>query len=1476
VSQIIGLPEGAFELNHRVSSLTTKQLEHYGVRTGDVIRVVVRSGFDGGKADPRASGTGEMAWALLKELEHSSDPEYCKLCRAMLKVIPSDPVLLFSLTDIPAFLERWQKESHEMCVYQLQMLVNQLRMPEFVSLFAAGRGFEVLAEYLLTDGLNLRALPLVLNVLKTADNDRCRPILLRCVPRLLELFPALGKSRKSVIDLFDVLMDSATQEMNRNFVENEAQFERMIATVDPAASFGRITEGIADKKWLLAICHRHLCDPEEVARQFVDVIKDATSDALPGSVEDYKDTADACLAACEARAPDEVRGALLSIFNTLLKTYKEHLRPLYYSYAPGFFRGALAAEGDDVRRVMLKICGNLVGEELYICLRKEFDIDFDEFDYDPGDLQQKVDGFVGLKNLGVTCFFNAILQQLFYLLQFRSLVLTDQSEELAPLRELFAHLMLSAQGFIDPTAVCDALGIEASEQQDPMEFLTEWLEQLPDDMSKLFRGRIVRKMTAVTPPFEMERSTEFYSLWSDLNGSLDDLLSVEKSQATWTLGDGRSIEVQVETRLAVCPDVLVVQLKRFEWNLDTGNQSKLDWKCEVPPQLDLWKFKTDDEKSYDYELRGVVLHAGPAASGTYSSLIHQWDGWVKFADRDVRECQQFADGCDSRGAGHDGCPYLLFYVRSGGQLDEDFKQLCAPDLIETINAKNREFLRFSTLFDSRLFGLIGNIHDPESILVYFLKIFCHSKLADEYDRLIKTVLDEMLQGPAVELCSDYCNSHFSLLSAIALNCSNKRAKSVFVEFVKHLVNLVHSEKVFPLSKQLFGLLPIAIETNWKEVSNILLMLYPLVKRPDWRALVIDDNWIPNLLSFLATIYHSTRPQLVLQGINLTPLFDLLVHLTRDCRDPSIEVVTKYAEDVVESRAHVQAYLTLTRYLYQCSIITAREYLRAAKICGGDVAQIVVDLAVSGVQSAASEQAADSAMQLVLAKDFKGGLSGFVDRLSGIPNSLLEYPRQVLFPLLVRDDGGIRQKTCRLIKSLFAEPNLPKMAFFHSQLLDFLQATSDHRLVIDLAIAILSWLTTSLDKFDETTFSAIMEIVPKCADDAILLAGFLCDFDPSLIRPNFATLYVNIMRHGLHRPIKIFVEFVKFLPFATLDNTHTILEHETVTRLMEQLPDEPDVFLALLNKLGEFPDDSLCKAKLRDAVCGDFDPKKAKQRLPLLQRGLVKLSMSQTEAILGFVLDSFQAPTIQGAGDVVNLENFDVALQYAMLLFSDRQFVSRFDPLDGPFFAAPIGFVCVQNQRGRVDAIVGILRRLCELYGDDMTEAILEDFRTGFLGDVQMKFWDVTVLLFGRFLLEVCSSSTVVSQQLAAVCCPVAKRSDTESVVGVFAELMGTGEAPEWAKLFFILSAGWLQWGETSFDVQVAERIIPGLTFDQVKEFVGAQYRCQPAGLGGWRVAAMLFAAFPERKEELMQVFPQKKRPPLSSVKTEAVFDQIYD
>ena len=123
---------------------------------------------------------------------------------------------------------------------------------------------------------------------------------------------------------------------------------------------------------------------------------------------------------------------------------------------------------------------------------------------------------VGLKNVGQTCWFSAVIQSLFYLPAFRSLVLNypppqnRESEKLQEsgndrrrkivefmleLRKLFALMVGSQRKYVDPTRAVDILrgsigtlqnenkdilNIDINNQQDVSEFthiVLEWVEE---------------------------------------------------------------------------------------------------------------------------------------------------------------------------------------------------------------------------------------------------------------------------------------------------------------------------------------------------------------------------------------------------------------------------------------------------------------------------------------------------------------------------------------------------------------------------------------------------------------------------------------------------------------------------------------------------------------------------------------------------------------------------------------------------------------------------------------------------------------------------------------------------------------------------------------------------------------------------------------------------------------------------------------
>ena len=121
-------------------------------------------------------------------------------------------------------------------------------------------------------------------------------------------------------------------------------------------------------------------------------------------------------------------------------------------------------------------------------------------------------------------------------------------------------------------------------------------------------------------------------------------------------------EKKVPTLMRVCiqklPNVLLLVLKRFEFNFETLTKYKLNDYCEFPMKLDMKQYtkeylnevNNDEEQAapielteypseyYEYHLRGVIIHMGTADSGHYYSLIKDQGTkqWYEFNDTVVK------------------------------------------------------------------------------------------------------------------------------------------------------------------------------------------------------------------------------------------------------------------------------------------------------------------------------------------------------------------------------------------------------------------------------------------------------------------------------------------------------------------------------------------------------------------------------------------------------------------------------------------------------------------------------------------------------------------------------------------------------------------------------------------------------------------------------------------------------------------------
>ncbi|OWF55603.1 ubiquitin carboxyl-terminal hydrolase 48-like [Mizuhopecten yessoensis] len=340
-------------------------------------------------------------------------------------------------------------------------------------------------------------------------------------------------------------------------------------------------------------------------------------------------------------------------------------------------------------------CLNCIGERVWFG-----EIDENSWhDIEDPNSERREDGmFVGLKNLGATCYVNTFLQLWFHnktvrqaLYRYREIGLDQVNiteDSWAPssigghLQLLFALLEHSERQFIDPKVFIEHLGLDAGLQQDAQEFSKLFLNLLEDSLSQqldptvrfVIQNQFCGEYAYVTTCSQCGNSSQcpskFYELDLSIRGhktledSLKDFLKEEKLE-----GDNQYMcsvcskkQNAIRTiQLQNLPPVLNLQLLRFVFDKKTGHKKKLNSFIQFPEVLDMSKFivkkpkivkeneieiididPVDDDMEGNalYNLTAVLIHRGPTAySGHYIAHIKDMNSktWYKYNDEEIEK-----------------------------------------------------------------------------------------------------------------------------------------------------------------------------------------------------------------------------------------------------------------------------------------------------------------------------------------------------------------------------------------------------------------------------------------------------------------------------------------------------------------------------------------------------------------------------------------------------------------------------------------------------------------------------------------------------------------------------------------------------------------------------------------------------------------------------------------------------------------------
>lgn len=345
---------------------------------------------------------------------------------------------------------------------------------------------------------------------------------------------------------------------------------------------------------------------------------------------------------------------------------------------PGILGGQVSREEQDISRILEQsLIESKVGTK-----RKRGDIWFID-PLNPHE-RKRQDGWpVGLKNVGNTCWFSAVIQSLFHLRRFRHLVLNYQpnkdisqcnAEErrnlrfMQELRHLFALMIGSKRKYVDPSKSVDILkeafssspvssaGVSDS-QQDVSEFqhkLLEWLEDAfkscsrpsspsegagevgqkcsDNPMVDLFYGQYRADGMNEGKGFSNEENFGQFPL--QVNGFRDIHESLEAAMAhkeIETISSEATQKSGQELWFTKLPPMLTFELSRFQFNQTLGRPEKIHNKIEFPQVIYMDRYM-DFNKQETRERR----ERGKKLKEELSSLQARLDKFINYGSGSKR------------------------------------------------------------------------------------------------------------------------------------------------------------------------------------------------------------------------------------------------------------------------------------------------------------------------------------------------------------------------------------------------------------------------------------------------------------------------------------------------------------------------------------------------------------------------------------------------------------------------------------------------------------------------------------------------------------------------------------------------------------------------------------------------------------------------------------------------------------------------